>query len=180
MEISKEPVPRKAFKLSAEGVAFVKNELTRYEQKQSAIIRSLYRAQDENGGWLSPECIHELSAVMEIPAAQIEEVATFYTMFNKRPVGKHHIQVCVTLTCGMLGGRELCDSMMKEAGCSKVGEMSKDGLFTFSKVECLGSCDTAPMIQVNRDPYIENLNEQKGIELVKSLKAKGPGQKAGV
>ncbi len=172
MEMQKQPIPRKAFKLSPEGVAYVKNELVRYEQKQSAIIRSLYRAQDENGGWVSPEVIAELSNVMDIPAAQIEEVATFYTMFNKQPVGKYHIQVCCTLTCGMLGGRELTDSMMKEAGCSRTGEMSKDGLFTFSKVECLGSCDTAPMLQVNRDPYIEGLNEQKGIELVRSLRAK--------
>jgi NADH-quinone oxidoreductase subunit E len=173
MEVSKEPVPRKPFKLSSEGVAYVKSELTRYDQKESAIIRSLYRAQQENGGWLSPECVQELSVIMDLPASLIEEVATFYTMFNKRPVGKNHIQVCTTLTCAMVGARELCDTMMKEAGCSNLGEMSKDGLFTFSKVECLGSCDTAPMLQINRDPYIEGLNEQKGIELVKSLKAKG-------
>lgn len=163
------------FKLSEEGLKYVKNELTRYEVKQSAIIRCLYRAQDENGGWVSPEVIRHLSEVMEIPAAQIEEVATFYTMFNKTPVGKNHIQVCVTLTCGMMGGRELCDSMMKEAGCKKQGDVSPDGLFTFSKVECLGSCDTAPMLQVNRDPYIENLNTEKGIQLVRDLRAKGKG-----
>ncbi len=163
------------FKLSEDGLKFVKSELTRYETKQSAIIRCLYRAQDENGGWVSPEVIAHLSDVMEIPSAQIEEVATFYTMFNKTPVGKNHIQVCVTLTCGMLGGRELCDKMMKEAGCKKEGEVSPDGLFTFSKVECLGSCDTAPMLQVNRDPYIENLTNEKGIELVKNLRAKGRG-----
>ncbi|HVK60160.1 MAG TPA: NAD(P)H-dependent oxidoreductase subunit E [Bdellovibrionales bacterium] len=161
------------FKLSAEGQKYVQNELARYEVKQSAIIRSLYRAQDENGGWVSPEVIAHLSEVMEIPAAQIEEVATFYTMFNLHKVGKYHVQVCTTLTCGMLGGRELCDTMMKEAGCSRLGEMSSDGMFTFSKVECLGSCDTAPMLQVNRDPYIESLNEEKGIKLVKDLKAKG-------
>ena len=165
------------FSLSPEGLKYVKNELTRYEVKQSAIIRCLYKAQDENGGWVSPEVIEHLSKVMEIPAAQIEEVATFYTMFNKTPVGKNHIQVCVTLTCGMLGGRELCDSMMKEAGCKKTGDVSPDGLFTFSKVECLGSCDTAPMIQVNRDPYIENLNTEKGLELVRTLR--GAGSKAG-
>ncbi len=163
------------FKLSDEGLKYVKSELTRYEAKQSAIIRCLYRAQDENGGWVSPEVIQHLSEVMEIPPAQIEEVATFYTMFNKTPVGKNHIQVCVTLTCGMLGGRELCDSMMKEAGCKKEGDVSPDGLFTFSKVECLGSCDTAPMLQLNRDPYIESLNTEKGVELVRSLRSKARG-----
>ncbi len=167
------------FQLSDEGLRYVKNELTRYEVKQSAIIRCLYRAQDENGGWVSPQVIEHLSKVMEIPAAQIEEVATFYTMFNKTPVGKNHIQVCVTLTCGMMGGRELCDSMMKEAGCKKLGDVSPDGLFTFSKVECLGSCDTAPMLQLNRDPYIENLNTEKGVELVRSLRTQSAGAKTG-
>lgn len=161
------------FKLSDEGLKYVRSELTRYEQKQSAIIRCLYRAQDENGGWISPEVVSHLSEVMEIPAPQIEEVATFYTMFNKKPVGKYHVQVCCTLTCGMLGGRELADAMMKEAGCSAYGETSKDGMFTFSKVECLGSCDTAPMLQINRDPYLENLNTEKGLQLVRDLRAKG-------
>jgi NADH-quinone oxidoreductase subunit E len=161
------------FKLSAEGLKYVQSELTRYETKQSAIIRCLYRAQDENGGWLSNEVIAELSEVMGIPAPQIEEVATFYTMFNKKPVGKYHIQVCCTLSCAMAQGRELTAAMMKEAGCGNLGETSKDGLFTFSKVECLGSCDTAPMLQINREPYTENLNFEKGIQLVKELRAKG-------
>lgn len=160
------------FKLSEEGLNYVKSELARYEQKESAIIRALYRAQDENGGWVSREVIQHLAEVMDIPAAHIEEVATFYTMFNKQPVGKYHIQVCCTLSCAMAGARELTDLMMKEAGCSKLGETSKDGLFTFSKVECLGSCGTAPMLQINREPYIENLDEAKAIQLIKDLRAK--------
>lgn len=160
------------FKLSEEGLKYVKSEMARYEQKQSAIIRCLYRAQDENGGWVSPEVIQHLAEVMDIPASHIEEVATFYTMFNKQPVGKYHIQVCCTLSCAMAGARELTDLMMKEAGCTKLGETSKDGLFTFSKVECLGSCGTAPMLQINREPYIENLDEAKAIQLVKDLRAK--------
>lgn len=162
-----------SFTLSAEGKKYVQSEIVRYESKQSAIIRCLYRGQDENGGWVSPEVISELSKEMSIPASQIEEVATFYTMFNKQPVGKYHIQVCCTLTCGMLGGRELTDAMMKEAGCKSYGDVSPDGLFTFNKVECLGSCDTAPMLQINRDPYIESLNTEKGLALVKDLRSKG-------
>jgi NADH-quinone oxidoreductase subunit E len=159
------------FKLSEEGLKYVKSELTRYETKQSAIIRCLYRAQDENGGYLTNEVIQHLAEVMDIPASQIDEVATFYTMFNKKPVGKYHVQVCCTLSCAMNGARELTDVMMKEAGCGSCGDVSKDGLFTFSKVECLGSCDTAPMLQINRDPYIENLNDEKAIQLVKDLRA---------
>lgn len=160
------------FKLSEEGLKYVKSELTRYEVKQSAIIRCLYRGQEENGGWVSKEVIAALSEAMDIPASQIEEVATFYTMFNKEPVGRYHVQVCCTLSCAMAGGRELTDTMMKEAGCSKLGEISKDGLFSFSKVECLGSCDTAPMLQINREPYLENISAEKGIKLVNELKSK--------
>lgn len=160
------------FQLSDEGLKYVKSELTRYEQKQSAIIRCLYRVQDENGGWLSQEAMNALSEVMQIPIAQIEEVATFYTMFNLKPVGKHHIQVCCTLSCAMAGARELADTVLKEAGCSKYGEMSKDGKFTVSKVECLGSCDTAPMLQINRDPFIENLTPESARKLVNDLRNK--------
>ena len=162
----------KPFALSAEGLAFVKKELTRYETKDSAIIRCLYRAQAENGGWVSPEAIAHLSEVMDIPAPYIDEVATFYTMFNKAPVGRWHIQVCCTLSCAMAGARELTDAMMKEAGCSRLGETSKDGMFTFNKVECLGSCDTAPMLQINRDPYLENLDAEKALKLVRDLRTK--------
>lgn len=160
------------FKLSEDGLKFVKGELTRYETKQSAIIRCLYRAQDENGGWVSPEVVAHLSTVMDIPASQIVEVATFYTMFNKQPVGRYHLQVCCTLSCAMAGGRELTDAMMKEAGCAKVGDVSPDGLFTFNKVECLGSCDTAPMLQINRDPYTENLTTEKAVQLVRDLRSR--------
>lgn len=163
------------FKLSPEGLNYVQTELRRYETKQSAIIRCLYRAQDENGGWVSHDVIRHLAEVMDIPAPQIEEVATFYTMFNKKPVGTYHVQVCCTLTCGMLGGRELCDAMMKEAGCKTMGDVSSDGLFTFSKVECLGSCDTAPMLQINREPYVESLNLEKALKLVRDLRTRAKG-----
>jgi NADH-quinone oxidoreductase subunit E len=158
------------FQLSQEGVNYVKSEMTRYEQKQSAIIRCLYRVQDENGGWLSQESMFHLAEVMNIPIAQIEEVATFYSMFNLKPRGKHHIQVCCTLSCAMAGARELADTIRQEAGCSKFGETSKDGKFTVSKVECLGSCDTAPMLQINRDPFIENLTPESARKLVNDLR----------
>jgi NADH-quinone oxidoreductase subunit E len=161
------------FKFSDDGIKFIQSELTRYETRKSAIIRCLYRAQDENGGWLSDEVVSELAKTMEMPVAEIEEVATFYTMFNRIPVGKYHIQVCCTLSCAMAGGRELTETFVRECGVSHLGETSKDGLFTISKVECLGSCDTAPMIQVNRDPYLENLSEESARKLVADLKRQG-------
>lgn len=161
------------FELSQEGQEFVRAELKRYEVPRSAIIRCLYRVQDENNGWISREAMDYLSRLMDIPLAQIEEVATFYTMFNKTCTGRFHIQVCCTLSCAMAGGRELLQMMMKEAGVSKFGEVSADGLFSFAAVECLGSCGTAPMLQINRDPYVENLDEASGCELIRKLKNEG-------
>ena len=105
------------------------------------------------------EDIEELSRVMDLPASAIQEVATFYTMFNKKPTGKYHIQVCCNVTCAMKKGRELTDYILKKLDLEE-GEVSNDGLFTVSRVECLGSCDTAPVLQVNFD-YHENLDEKK-------------------
>jgi NADH-quinone oxidoreductase subunit E len=136
------------FELSAEGKEFVQKELKRYEDKYSAIIPSLYRVQKENGGWVSDECVAHLSQVMEIPEADINEVFKFYTMFNQVPVGKLHVQVCTNVSCAMNGGRELAKHICK-AYNTKLGDVSPDGKVTVNQVECLGSCDTAPMMQVN-------------------------------
>src|SRR5690242_2175321 len=95
------------FRMSPEGEAFVKNELKRYEDRRSAVIPALFRVQKENGGWVSPDCVAYLSTLMDLPQVYIEEVLTFYTMFNRKPVGKYHVQVCTNISCAMNGGREL-------------------------------------------------------------------------
>jgi len=156
------------FKLSDEGVAFVKKELQRYEDKRSAIIRCLFRVQAENRGWVSPESVEYLSNLMDLPVAWIEEVLTFYTMFNQQPVGKYHVQVCCNISCSMNGGRELADHLNKTFGVHD-GEISKDGRFTISRVECLGACDKAPMMQVN-DTYHEGLTNEKAVQILQGLK----------
>lgn len=156
------------FKLSEEGMAFVKKELNRYEDKKSAIIPSLFRAQVENKGWVSPEVISHLSQLMDIPESAIDEVSTFYTMFNKQPVGKFHVQVCCNISCSMNGGRELADYICKTFDIQD-GDISKDGRYTVSRVECLGACDKAPMMQVN-DDYHEGLTEEKAVEILRGLK----------
>lgn len=156
------------FELSLEGQDYVKKELVRYETKRSAILPCLYRAQKENGGWVSPEVVKYLSEVMEVPEAQIEEVRTFYTMFNSHPVGKYHVQVCCNISCSLNGGRELMSALLQEFN-AREDELTSDGKFTFTRVECLGSCGTAPMMQVNED-YHEDLNISKSIEILKGLK----------
>jgi NADH-quinone oxidoreductase subunit E len=157
------------FQLSKDGMEFVKKELVRYETKRSAIIPALYKAQKENGGWISPDVVKHLSDVMDIPMSQINEVLTFYTMFNKKPVGKHHIQICCNITCAMKGGHELTDALLDKLGIED-GQMTTDGRFTVSRVECLGSCDTAPVVQINMDDYVENITKEKLDLMIRELK----------
>lgn len=156
------------FSLSNEGAEFVKKESARYETKYSAIIPSLYRVQKEKG-WVPPEAVPYLSGLLGLPEAHINEVLYFYTMFNKKPVGKLHVQVCTNISCAMNGGRELADALCKHFNV-KNGEVSADGKITVSRVECLGSCGTAPMMQVN-DQFVENLTPDSAIRKLKEMGA---------
>ena len=151
---------------SQETKDFIKKECERYESRLSAVIPCLFKVQ-ELEGWVSPNAVLALSMQTDIPTSKINEVLNFYTMFNKQPVGKLHVQVCCNISCCMLGGRELADKVCSEYGV-KPGEVSSDGMVTVSKVECLGSCDTAPMMQVN-DEYYENLTPDSAVEIIKDL-----------
>jgi NADH-quinone oxidoreductase subunit E len=104
---------------------------------------------------------------MDMPEAHINEALSFYTMFNKTPVGKLHVQVCANVSCAMNGGRELAEHICRAFKVQE-GEMSKDGKMTVCRVECLGSCDTAPMMQIN-DRYYENLTKDKAVEIIQKL-----------
>lgn len=156
------------FQLSQEGLEKVKTELKRYETKESAIIPSLYIAQKENKGWVSAEVITYLSKVMDLPESRINEVFKFYTMFNQKPVGKYHIQVCTNISCALEGSRELASHICKELK-TQYDHVTEDGRFTVSKVECLGSCGTAPMMQVN-DKYYENLTFDSAMNILRGMK----------
>jgi NADH-quinone oxidoreductase subunit E len=156
------------FELSTEGKEFVKKELARYETIESAIIPALYRVQKENEGWVSEDAIAHLSQLMGIPEARINEVFHFYTMFNKKPVGKYHVQVCCNVACAMAGTREITDAFLDEYDVAE-GEVTADKRFTFTRVECLGACDKAPMMQIN-DDYYEDLTPESARQLLKDLK----------
>src|SRR5690606_17312794 len=127
----------------------------------------LYRVQEENQGWISPDAVNYLSTLMDVPVVWIEEVMSFYTMYNKKPVGKHHVQVCCNISCAMNGGRELLQHLCSTFKATPE-EMTADGRFTFSRVECLGACDKAPMMQVN-DKYYEGLTPDSAVEILNSL-----------
>jgi NADH-quinone oxidoreductase subunit E len=141
-------------------------ELKRYESNYSAIIPSLYCIQKVHG-WIHPKAVAELSEISKIPEAHINEVLNFYTMFNKVPVGQLHVQVCTNLSCAMNGGRELADHLCKTYGVG-YGDVSADGRVTVNKVECLGACHNAPMMQVN-DNYYENLTSDSAVEKINQL-----------
>lgn len=156
------------FQLSTEGKQKVLNELKRYESKQSAVLPALYIGQKENNGYISAEVIKELSKVMDIPESQINEVFTFYSMYNKNKVGKYHVQVCRTLSCMLNGAEELTAHLCSELNV-KLNEVTSDGRFTISEVECLGSCGTAPMMQIG-NKYHENLTPESAMNLLRGMK----------
>jgi NADH-quinone oxidoreductase subunit E len=155
------------FELSKDGLEFVNKEMKRYETKRSAIIPCLFKIQEENGGWVSPESILYLAKIMDVPESWVHEVSSFYTMFNQEPVGRFHVQVCCNISCAMNGGRELADHLVKSLNIGEEG-MSPDGRYTVTRVECLGSCGTAPMMQVN-DDYHENLTPDKAVKILREL-----------
>lgn len=139
----------------------------RLPDKHSLLIPALAMAQ-KDFGYVSTEAMELIAGELGVTVAEVKAVATFYTMFNKKPVGKFHIQVCQNLTCSILGAETLIGYLEKKLGIS-CGETSKDKMFTLSRVECLGACGTAPVMQIN-DDYYENLTTQKIDDILATLK----------
>ena len=156
------------FKFSTEAKEKILSELKRYEVRESALIPALYISQRENGGWISENVIRALAQLTDIPESRVTEVFRFYTMFNQKPVGRYHVQVCTNISCALNGGRELSDYLCKELKVSN-DQLTEDGRFSVSRVECLGSCSTAPMMQVN-EQYHENLTPETAMNILRGLK----------
>jgi len=132
--------------------------LARYPDRNAVILPALHLAQKEFG-YVSDEAIVYVAGLLGTSPAHIEGVATFYTMYNRRPVGKYHVQICRNLSCSLMGAEALIAHVSAKLGI-RPGETTPDGRFTLSEVECLGSCGTAPVMQVNED-YHENLTEER-------------------
>ncbi|MEX0805958.1 MAG: NADH-quinone oxidoreductase subunit NuoE [Candidatus Binatia bacterium] len=139
----------------------------RYPKKEAAMLPVLNLAQQEFG-YLGPEAIEYVARLMGQSPARVHGVVSFYTMYNMKPIGRHHIQVCRTLPCA-LGGAEHVTEFIKQKLGIEVGQTTTDGRFTLSEVECLASCGTAPMMQVD-DDYYETLTEEKVTQILESLK----------
>ncbi|MHB8482389.1 MAG: NADH-quinone oxidoreductase subunit NuoE [Nitrospiria bacterium] len=140
------------------------------DQKRSALLPALHIAQKENQGFLTEELMKEVAEILDVTPLQVYEVATFYTMYNLKPVGKFHIQVCRTLPCALMGAEKLIAYLEEKLGI-ETGQTTRDQLFTLTEVECLASCGTAPMMQIN-DDYYENLNKNKVDHILEDLRQK--------
>lgn len=144
--------------------------IAKYPEKRqkSAMLPLLDLAQRQNNGWLSVAAMEYVANYIAEPFMRVYEVATFYTMYNIKPVGKYHIQVCGTTPCWLRGAEDIMKACEKHTQ-TKCGATSDDGLFTISEVECLGACVNAPLVQIN-DDYYENLDPKKVQELIENLK----------
>ena len=153
---------------SDEIIAEMKSHLTKYPEgrQRSALIPLLFVIQRERG-YLDNPGVNFIADFLDLEVTDVWETATFYSMFNLHKIGKHHIQVCKTLSCRIMGEPEITGHICKKLGI-KPGETTADGKFTVTRVECLGSCGTAPMLQVGFD-YYENLTPEKCDEMLDSL-----------
>lgn len=138
------------------------------DRKKSALLPVLHIAQAEFGGWVSPQVQDKVAEILGIAPIEVYEVASFYTMFNLRPVGRHVLEVCRTGPCMLRGADELIEHIEHRLGC-KVGETSVDGMFTLKTVECLAACGMGPMLQI-REKYYENLNPANMDQLLEDLR----------
>lgn len=143
--------------------------LARYpdDQKQSAVIAALRIVQEVNGGHLTQDLMDQVASYLEMTPISVYEVATFYSNFEHKPVGRHKICLCTNISCMLRGSDELLDYLQKKLGVG-VGEVTPDGKFSIKKVECLGACGGAPMMQVGK-VYYEDLTENRLDDILDNL-----------
>ena len=158
-----------AFNFDADNKALTKTVIAKYPKgrQASAVLPLLDLAQRQNDGWLSRPAMDHVAEVLDMAPIRVYEVATFYSMYNLKPVGKHHVQVCTTTPCWLRGSDEVLDACKKRLGIEP-GETTADGNFTLDEVECLAACVNAPMIQI-ADDYYEDLDAQSVTQILDDL-----------
>ncbi len=155
------------FQYTPENEAKFQEYVSRYPKIDSCMLPALWLVQEQEG-WVSPEAMVYVAEKLGKTPIQVYEVATFYTMFNLKPIGKYHIELCKTVSCMLCGSRELKQHIKETIGID-AGQTSEDGLFTLTEVECLGACGGAPMFALNGE-YHEKLTKEKVDELIKECK----------
>lgn len=161
-----------------ENEAVAQKHIAKYPEgrQQSAVMPLLDLAQRQNGGHVTQEIMEYIAEYLDMPAIRVQEVATFYTMYNHKPVGKHHVQVCGTTPCWLRGSDDIMSACKKRLGIEK-GQTTEDGMFTLSEVECAGACVNAPVVAID-DDYYEDLTPESMEALLDKL-AKGEEIKPG-
>jgi NADH-quinone oxidoreductase subunit E len=141
---------------------------TRYPTSEAVLLPALHIAQRLCGGWLPDEAIQAVAAELDLPESKVYGVVTFYDLYHQSPVGRHRIRVCTNLSCQIRGSEEIMETLHRELGVGEE-EVTPDGRCSYVHFECLGSCDTAPMMMVD-DEYHENLTPKKARDILKGLK----------
>ena len=159
--------------LSEQAYILIDREVAKYpaDQKQSAIMASLTIAQDEKG-WVSPEVIQDVADYLGQPAILVQENATFYNMFDVRPVGKFKISVCTNLPCALRDGEKTADYLKKKLGIG-LRETTPDGVFTLIEGECMGACGDSPVLLVNNKHMCVRMSSEKIDAMLAELSAAG-------
>ncbi|KAI9655059.1 MAG: hypothetical protein M1831_005019 [Alyxoria varia] len=162
--------PSIPFKFNAQNESLIEEILARYpsQYKKAAVMPLLDLGQRQHG-WTSISVMNEVARKLGMPPMRVYEVATFYTMYNREPVGRYHIQACTTTPCMLNGSDGVMDAIESHLGIHP-GQTTPDNLFTFTEVECLGACVNAPMIQIN-DDYYEDLTPETTVQLLGALQA---------
>src|SRR3954462_930009 len=141
------------------------------ERRKSAVLAALYFAQEQQG-YLTASALRHIAGFLRVTPAEVEDVATYYVMFFKAPVGKYVLQVCRTLSCALAGAERVTESLSEKLGL-QIGETDASGMFTLLEFECLGACDRAPVVMVNNEHWHERATPENCSALVDGLKARG-------
>lgn len=139
----------------------------RYPTARAALLPVLHIAQRRSGGWLPDDAIERVAAELGLPAAEVYGVVTFYDLYHQKPVGRHRIRVCTNLSCQLRGADEVMETLAEHLGVGE-NKVTPDGKCSYVHFECLGSCDTAPMMMID-DTYHENLTPERVREIVDGL-----------
>jgi NADH-quinone oxidoreductase E subunit len=168
-----------SFSFTAENLDVAKSIMAKYPpgRQASAVIPLLYLVQEQHDNWVPRAGMDEVARLLDMAPIRVYEVATFYTMFNLRPVGRWHLQICTTTPCWLRGSDEVLAACKRKLGVD-VGETSADGMFTITEVECLGACVNAPVIQINNGDFYEDLDAASTERLLEAL-AKGERPRIG-
>lgn len=171
--LAPDAVQPKSFAFSKDNAAWAKTIISKFPEgrQASAVIPLLWRAQEQHDYWLPKAAIEQIGSMLGMSTIRVLEIATFYTMFNLAPVGKHFVQVCGTTPCRLRGAEKIIDICKSEIGEERA--VSADGQFSWLEVECLGACCNAPMVQINNDFY-EDLDEKNFTRLLNDLRAGKP------